>query len=237
MVIHTPHTSYTEFSPNFIQLIMSCVTTTSTSILINGNPTEYFNPTRGIRQEDPLSPYLFILGLEMFSRKINTTVDYCAWQPISLATRGPLMSHLFFADNIILTAKVTPLTYESIIDTLNHFTTHSYQTINFHKSKIFFSKNCSTTTKTSVLNLFHINEGKTFGRYLGFLIFVKKPSKSDFQFLLDNFKNKLAGWKIKFLAKAGRTTLICSTLNHLPNHIMQYLTIPSHILSHLTRYQ
>lgn len=209
-----------KFPPNFIKLIMSCVTTTSTPILINGNPTNYFKPSWDIRQGDPLSPYLFILCLEMLSRSINTAVDYRSWQSISLASRCPLISHLFFAYDIILTAKITPLTCNSIIDTLNHFTAHSGQNINFHKSKIFFSKNCSTTTKPSVLHLFHMHEGKTFGKYLGFPIFVKQPSKSDFQFLLDNFKNRLAEWKTKFLTKAGRTTLIRSTLNHLPNHVM-----------------
>lgn len=63
-----------NFSGPLIQLIMSCVSTSSLSVLINGSPTEFFNPTRGIHQGDPLSPYLFILSMEMLSHRIHTAV-------------------------------------------------------------------------------------------------------------------------------------------------------------------
>lgn len=128
-------------------------------------------------------------------------VDYNNWLPLALANRGPQLSYLFFADDIILTAKVIPTTCQWILHTLAQFTKLSRQIINCDKSQIVFSQNCTTPTRTFVPQFFHINEEKSFGKYLGFPIFIKQPTKRDYQFLIDNFKTKLAGWKINFYLK------------------------------------
>lgn len=67
------------------------------------------------------------------------------------------------------------------------------QKINLVKSKLFFSKNVSVLAKEKVIHELHIQEGHKFGKYLGFPMFMSKSTKQDFQFLLDNFKNRLAG--------------------------------------------
>ena len=219
MVIHMSHT-YFNFPPALISLFMSCVSTSSISILFSGMPTHYFLPTRGIRQGDPLSLYLFILCMEMLTRSIERAVDYNQQSPITLSRSCPRISHLLFTDDIILTSKLTTTSCHSIIDTLIYFTNLAKQKINFHKSKIFFSKNCSPSHKEFVLSSFNMSEGKSFGRYLGFPIFLKRPMQRDFQFFLDNFKLRLADWKTHCLTMAGRATLIKSTLNSLSNYTM-----------------
>lgn len=110
-----------KFPKDLIDLIMSCISTTSTSILINNLGTEYFTPTRRIRQGDPLSPYIFIICLEMLSRLIHREVDCCRWDPIKISTKGPPLSPLFFADDLIFLMEANQKSCNALIDTLNKF--------------------------------------------------------------------------------------------------------------------
>lgn len=73
------------FNPRWVRLVMSCITTASLSLVING-----FNPTRGLRQGDPLFPYLFLLVSEVLSRSVTYA---------NLSRSGPLISHILFADD------------------------------------------------------------------------------------------------------------------------------------------
>ncbi|XP_026428361.1 uncharacterized protein LOC113324255 [Papaver somniferum] len=72
------------FSSKFFQLISQCISTTEIEVLINGSPSKSFHPTRGIRQGDPLSPYLFILAMESFSRVIKE-FSICSGQLINFS--------------------------------------------------------------------------------------------------------------------------------------------------------
>lgn len=142
---------YFNIPNSLTELIVSCITTTTMSILINGICTSYFTPSRGIRQGDLLSPYIFIMCMEMLSRMINRSVDYLHWHSIRISKHGSDISHLFFADEIILLSKINTQSCHAIIDVINNFNHISGQKINFLKSKIFFSKNFSNSNKSFVL--------------------------------------------------------------------------------------
>ncbi|GLT97931.1 hypothetical protein SLE2022_154720 [Rubroshorea leprosula] len=73
------------------------------------------------------------------------------------------------------------------------------------------------------------------GKYLGFPIVSKKPTKSDLEFIINKAKQKLSGWKAKLLSPAGRLTLIKSTLCALPMHVMQCTSLPVSICTSLDK--
>lgn len=91
----------TNFPPNMIQLIMSCVSSASASIMFNGGALEPFLPSRAIRHGDPLSPYLFILYMEVLGRIIEEKCARKVWNLVKVSNSGPAFSHLFFADDLL----------------------------------------------------------------------------------------------------------------------------------------
>lgn len=85
-----------KFPETLIDLIMRCVTFVSYGILINGEPSPWFQPQRGLRQGDPLSPYLFILCVEVFSGLLLKEVEASRIHGMTVARGAPTISHLFF---------------------------------------------------------------------------------------------------------------------------------------------
>ena len=90
---------------DLIDIIMSCISTVSTSILFNGEALDPIYPSRGIRQGDPLSPYLFIICMEFLGQLIEEKCNAKLWLPVKASCGGPAFSHLFFADDLVLFAK------------------------------------------------------------------------------------------------------------------------------------
>ena len=79
-----------------IKLIMSCISGSSISVLFNGGKLDSFFPSRGIRQGDLLSPYLFILCMEILGFLIEDQCSSKLWDPLRSSQSGPSFSHLFF---------------------------------------------------------------------------------------------------------------------------------------------
>ena len=92
----------TRLPRDMIQLIMERITSATMKVLWNGEAFEEFVPPQGIRQGDPLSPYIFVLCVERLSHGINRAVTIGEWQLIRLTRRGTPLTHLFFADDLLL---------------------------------------------------------------------------------------------------------------------------------------
>jgi exonuclease III len=106
------------FAPRWIDLIMKCITTVRYSIVVNGQPVGDFRPSRGIRQGDPLSPYLFILCAEVLSSKLQQAERQGILRGVPTSVGGPRLTHLFFADDSLLFCKVNQDEWKCLYDLL-----------------------------------------------------------------------------------------------------------------------
>ena len=106
---------------DLIDLIMSCVSLVSPSIMFNGVPLEPIFPLRGVRQGHPLSPYLLILYINFLDQLIEEKCNNKQWNPVKALQNGPAFSHLMFADNLVLFARADHFNCSTIRDFLDEF--------------------------------------------------------------------------------------------------------------------
>ena len=120
-----------NFPSRMVELIMRCVSSVSYQVLINGTPSKPFTPTRGLRQGDPLSPFLFTICLEGFSALIRKATNLHELHGLRLGKEGPHITHLLFVDDSLIFLKATTDEAAKLKEILLFYEKVSMQCINF----------------------------------------------------------------------------------------------------------
>ncbi|PNX97917.1 ribonuclease H [Trifolium pratense] len=175
--------------------------------------------------------------MDKLSHLIIHEVNNGKWKGIKAGRNGPMVSHLMFADDLLLFGEAKEEQMKCVIDTLNKFCTLSGQEVSQEKTSIYFSKNVSREMRNKLLRISGFKEANSMGRYLGVPLLGRAPKRNDFQYLVDQVETKLAGWKAKQLSFAGRVTLAKSVLEAIPIYPMMTTRIPKTCLSDIQRIQ
>jgi hypothetical protein len=209
-----------------VDLIMRCISTVSYQILINGQPSTSFRPERGLRQGDPLSPYLFILCADVLSGLFHKAASSKDIHGIKVARNAPQLSHLFFADDSLLFTRANSQEAMKILSILDVYQQASGQVVNLDKSEASFSRNVPNEDKNMICNMMGAKAVEAQSRYLGFPIPFGRSKKVVLSFVMDRVWQKVKGWKEKFLSSAGKETLIKAVAQAIPNYILSCYKMP-----------
>jgi hypothetical protein len=181
------------FDPTWVSWIVNLTSSALFSILINGVPTKPFSPSRGIRQGDPLSPFLFILMEEGLSRTIKATITDKSLSGLTPHGISPPISHSQFMDDILLMGLSTTreaLCFKSII---NLFCEASGMEVNMTKSQVFFF-NTPPEIQNHLTQLLGFTRSTLPSVYLGIPLIDNPLRNASWDSLISKFRKKLSSW-------------------------------------------
>ncbi|RVW45036.1 putative ribonuclease H protein [Vitis vinifera] len=226
------------FGPRWLGWMWSCISTAKFSVLVNGVPAGFFPSSKGLRQGDPLSPYLFVLGMEVLDALIRRVVagGYLSGCSIKGDRRHNLkISHLFFADDTIVFCEANKehLTHLSWI--LLWFEAASGLRINLDKSEIIPVGVVEEIEEMAVE--LGCRVGSLPSHYLGLPLGAPHKASSVWDGVEEKVRRRLARWKRQYISKGGRITLIRSVLASMPIYHMSLFRMPKSVARRLDKVQ
>ncbi|GJT30788.1 RNA-directed DNA polymerase, eukaryota, reverse transcriptase zinc-binding domain protein [Tanacetum coccineum] len=198
------------------------------SLLVNGSPSDEFHIHRGLKQGDPLSPFLFILVMEALHLSVCKAVDEDVFKGIQL--QGSLaLSHLFYADDAFFMGEWSDNNLRGIINILKCFHLASGLQINIHKSQILGVGVSRSRVEDMASSLgCTIMENKF--RYLGVMVGAGMTRHKAWDDVILKLQSRLSKWKAKTLSIGGRLTLLKSVLGASPLYNMSIFKVPKGVL-------
>ncbi|GMP91325.1 hypothetical protein CsSME_00042073 [Camellia sinensis var. sinensis] len=224
------------FGLRWVKWMTECVSTARISVLVNGSPTDEFSPQRGLRQGDPLSPFLFNLVVEGLNMLLTRAYHMGIIKEMQIGVDDARLSHLQFADDSILFCEAKEEEVRSLKRILRCFKVMSGLRINYHKSQVcgVGVADESLATFVSILNC---KIKKLPMQYLGLPLGADPNRKQTWKPVLDKIRSRLASWKRKLLSYAGRLTLIKSIIALLLVYYLSLFRLPQGVAKVIERLQ
>ncbi|KAJ9536684.1 hypothetical protein OSB04_un000157 [Centaurea solstitialis] len=220
------------FHPVMCKWIEEMLNTSSFSIALNGESIGFFKGARGLRQGDPISPYLFTLVMEGFSMLLQQCIDQASNFRYHQGCEDMHLTHLCFADDLFVFTSANVESVDVLKTALDMFRVRSGLEPNLAKSEVFFS-NVPLEDRQVIHNLLPLATGTFPIRYLGVPLSSTCLRVGDFAPLVTRVKGRIHDWKSKFLSFAGRKQLIISVLQSMQLYWMMVYVVPSAVIHEL----
>jgi hypothetical protein len=211
----------------WIEWIKECVSTSTFSVIIDGSPAGFSYTNRGIRQGDPLSPYLFVIVMEFWSICMDLAVAKGTIEPLKRGVPNQI-SHLLFADDMLVFCRANKKSFRELNKLFALLQLNTGLSINKEKTKVFFSKGCKR--KAELASILGCTLGTMPVKYLGMPLSINYVKPKDFGWLFDKVRSKMEGWMFRALSFAGRVELAKSVLYSCLTYWLQSFRFPVSVI-------
>ncbi|GJX03841.1 RNA-directed DNA polymerase, eukaryota, reverse transcriptase zinc-binding domain protein, partial [Tanacetum coccineum] len=216
------------FSEKWCGWIQNCLLSSKGSVIVNGSPTKEFQFHRGLKQGDPLSPFLFLLIMESLHISMQRVVDAGLFRGIQVGS-SLQVSHLFYADDAVFMGHWSEANIDTILRVLDCFYHASGLRINMLKSKLMGISVSSDKVDQAAKKIGCAILQVPFS-YLGSKVGCLMSRIQSWSEIVNNILTRLSKWKLKTLSIGGRLTLLKSVLGSLPIYHMSLFKVPTKVL-------
>ncbi|GJS00381.1 RNA-directed DNA polymerase, eukaryota [Tanacetum coccineum] len=219
------------FGQKWCNWINGCLQSATGSVLVNGSPSSEFQFFRGLKQGDPISPFLFILIMESLHLSFSRVINEGLFKGIAINPSFSI-SHLFYADDAVFVGEWNDSNIKTVVKVLKCFFLASGLKINLLKSKLMgvgVNPNEVSRVATSI-------GCSTFTapfKYLGVSVGDNMSRIASWDDIIFKVSNRLSKWKLKTLSIGGRLTLLKSVLSSIPLYHMSIFKAPIGVLNKL----
>ena len=223
------------FSEKFISLIRLCISTASFSVQVNGDLAGHFQSSRGLRQGCSLFPYLFVLCMNVLSKKIDRAAQENVFK-YHPRCKPLALTHLCFTDDLMVFVEGSKESVQGALTVFESFEKWSGLKISIEKSTLYLA-GVEEEDENRILSNFPFAKGELPVRYLGLPLMTKAMRQQDYFPLVEKIRSRISTWTSRFLSYAGRLQLIKAVIMSLVNFwaSVYLLLLPSKCIDEIER--
>jgi hypothetical protein len=224
------------FGEKWIKWIKACVCAGNLSVLVNGSPTREVNIARGLKQGDPLAPFLFLLVAEGLGLLITRAVSLGFFKPFVIKNTEVSISHLQYADDTLFIGEACVENLWCVKAILRWFELMSGIKVNFAKSRLM-GVNIEDSFMSIAAKFLNCKLGKLPFTYLGLPVCANPRREATWEPMIEVLNKRLNSWKNRFVSLGGRVILINSVLAAIPIFFLSFMKMPTKVWKRIVSIQ